>query len=318
MRKEVLRSAADPATKTIYENEQTGESHYVVSFYEDWDNSTNLCCSSQIGCAVKCGFCATGDSKLRRNLTPEEMEQQYWDGIESLREYQHKNREKLLYILLEGMGEPTHNLDNCLTSLERSASRMTTEFDKVVYKVSTAGNVNFIQPYMVFVEDFRRRYSNLEFQFQVSLHSAIDEERRRLVPNIAHKTDLRTLVARFSELAEFLNMKLKCNYLLLNYPWGGGNYDEQHLQALTQLLDPETSRIKLTGYSETGKGFSSPEPEKFEEIGQWLCDRGYEVQIKKLLGADILAACGMLHYENPHQQKDESLIQLGRLADEGK
>ncbi len=310
--KEVLRSAVDPVAKTVYQNDQTDESHYVVAFYEDWDNSMNLCCSSQIGCAVKCGFCATGDSKLRRNLSVDEMQQQYQDGIESLRQFQLQSREKLLYILLEGMGEPTHNLDNCLTSLAQTADKLTAEFDKVVFKVSTAGNINFIPPYMAFVDDFRKRYANLEFQFQVSLHSAIDEERRKLVPNIAHKTDLKTLVAEFGKLAKFLNMKLKCNYLLINYPWGGGNYDAHHLEALTQLLDPETSRIKLTSYSETGKGYSSPEPEKFEEIGGWLRERGYEVQIKKLLGSDIFAACGMLHYENPHQKPDKNLMQLGR------
>ena len=140
----------------------------------------------------------------------------------------------------------------------------------------------------------------------------VDEERRKLVPNNAHKTDLKTLVAEFGKLAQFLNMKLKCNYLLINYPWGGGNYDAEHLEALTQLLDPETSRIKLTSYSETGKGYTSPDPEKFEEIGEWLRARGYEVQIKKLLGSDIFAACGMLHYENPHQKPAESLVQLGR------
>lgn len=98
--------------------------------------------------------------------------------------------------------------------------------------------------------------------------------------------------------ATFFDSKLKCNYLLLTFPDGRNNYSQNHLEALVGLLDADKSRIKLTKYSDTGTGFSSPFPEVFDELKQYLQERGIETKIRPLFGEDIDTACGKLHYES--------------------
>jgi adenine C2-methylase RlmN of 23S rRNA A2503 and tRNA A37 len=102
----------------------------------------------------------------------------------------------------------------------------------------------------------------------------------------------------FYRLADFLDIKLKCNYLLLNYPWWWNNYSEKHLQQLISILDPKRAKIKLTKYSETWKGFSSPDQLVFEKIKNFLQDNNFEVGIRDILWEDLWAACGMLDYQN--------------------
>jgi len=84
--------------------------------------------------------------------------------------------------------------------------------------------------------------------------------------------------------------------MLLNYPDGETNYSQEHLNKLASIVIPQKTSIKLTSYSETGKGFSSPNAKVFKEVKKILEQKGIEVEIRKLLGSDINAACGMLHY----------------------
>lgn len=84
--------------------------------------------------------------------------------------------------------------------------------------------------------------------------------------------------------------------MLLKYPDGTNNFSEKYLKKLSQILNPKSTQIKLTKYSDTGKGFSSPDKTVFSNVQNFLISKGFEVEIRELLGQDINAACGMLHY----------------------
>lgn len=93
----------------------------------------------------------------------------------------------------------------------------------------------------------------LDFQFQLSLHNAINDERRVMIPSLSKKMSVEQILESFYWLADELGTKLKCNYLLLNYPDGSTNFSDAHMARLLEVLRPQKTRMKLTRYSDTGK-----------------------------------------------------------------
>ncbi|MEI6711748.1 MAG: hypothetical protein WCK88_06270 [bacterium] len=69
--------------------------YYSVVFLDNTDDSVNICVSSQIGCVEKCVFCATGDKRFIRNLTPEEIQAEIRAGVEVF------PGKKICYIIME-------------------------------------------------------------------------------------------------------------------------------------------------------------------------------------------------------------------------
>jgi adenine C2-methylase RlmN of 23S rRNA A2503 and tRNA A37 len=296
MKNSVLESKEFPIKKIHFGNNE--RQYYTVSFYDNEDNSINICASSQIGCLERCLFCATGDSPFVRNLTASEISEQYAAGISVMADKVGLNDPRLLYIIMEGMGEPSFNLQNCFNGLSDAFKKGTlSKFDEVQYRISTAGNPGMIQPYKDFIGGSATEMPSVNFQFQISLHSPFDSERAYLIPGIGAKFALKDTLPRFSDLANSLGQKLKLNYLLLNFPNGQNNYSSKHAEELARILNPAEARIKLTKYSNTGKKFSSPNDETYLEFKKKLEGFGFGVVIRELFGEDISAACGMLHYE---------------------
>jgi len=291
--KTVYESKDSPLKKICFGNESK---HYTVAFYDQEENSIDLCLSSQIGCVENCEFCATGNHPFIRNLSQKEMEQQYIEGLNSVRDYMNKHKPKNLYLVIEGMGEPSYNIYNCLNSFSSMRNKLKNEFDKIIYRVSTVGNISMIPKYKDFIKESKKLFEETEFQFQVSLHSPFNSEREYLIPGMAKKYRLEDVISYFREFSEFLNTGLKCNYMLLNFPDGRNNYSQEHLNRLSDLLNSANDNIKLTKYSETNKGFSSPSNKQFSYVKDYLLKRGVSTKIKEIMGNDVNAACGMLHY----------------------
>jgi len=293
--KKIISSKVDPLRKINFKD-NFGKQYYTVSFYDKADNSVNLCVSSQIGCVEKCAFCATGDAPFIRNLTQAEMEEQYTEGIKVLSDFSTENHPRTLYIILEGMGEASYNLANCLSGFSSFFESSANEFDKIAFRVSTAGNVSLIAPYKQFITRESPKMPNVQFQFQVSLHTPFDEERRFLVPRFGIDYPIGEMIPQFKKFADFLKSPLKFNYMLLRYPDGRINYSQKHLEKLVSISAPLNARVKLTKYSDTGKGFLSPSGEVYEDIRIFLETNGVKTSIRPLFGLDINAACGMLDY----------------------
>lgn len=294
----VLNSAHDPLTKIVYRHPRGGE-YYAVSFYDTVDNSLNICSSSQVGCIEDCRFCATGGYPFRSNLSAEQISSQHKDGVSAMDSFRQKHRIELLYIIMEGMGEPSFNLMNCLQGLELSYQDLVGLFRKIIFRISTIGNTALIDPYRKFIQDTGDRMPHVDFQFQISLHTPFNHERAWLIPKFGARLTVEEVLKRFYVLSDYLGDKLKCNYLLMNYPDGGNNYSRGHIDQLIRVVVPEKTRIKLTRYSDTGKGFSSPPEEVYDEVREALEQNGIQTKVRKIMGADVNAACGMLHYERP-------------------
>lgn len=295
--KEILKSDLDPLKKIVWSEHD--KYFYTVSFYDSLDNSINICVSSQIGCTERCAFCATASYPFVKNLGQKDLERQYLQGLEIMADFKRKYNPKILFVILEGMGEPTRNLDNCLKAFKNVYPKIEKQFNKIIFKVSTIGYTNLIEKYICFIKENTKSMPKVAFRFQISLHSPVNEERHILIPTISG--EISKIIKDFYKLSDFLGSKLLCNYMLLNYPNGETNYSPEHLSKLTSIIIPKKTSIKLTSYSETGKGFSSPNIKVFKEVKKILEKKGIEVELRKLLGSDINAACGMLHYRTPDQ-----------------
>ena len=128
-----------------------------------------LCISSQVGCAMGCVFCATGQMGFTRNLSSGEIVAQVLHYARMLRD----QGEKVTNIVLMGMGEPFHNYDQSLAAIDRLNSSEGYNFGARRFTISTVGIVPMI-----------RRFADEQRQVNlaISLHAVDDEHRSEIMP----------------------------------------------------------------------------------------------------------------------------------------
>ena len=140
---------------------------------------TTLCVSSQVGCAAACDFCATGKMGIARNLSPAEI----LDQVVQARQIAAAEGRTIRNLVFMGMGEPFHNEENLYATLAALAAPELFHHPPSRILISTVG----LPDAMIRAA---RRFP--EVHFALSLHSARQDVRERLIP----------LAARYS-LGEF-------------------------------------------------------------------------------------------------------------------
>ena len=131
---------------------------------------TTACVSSQVGCSLDCNFCATARLKRMRNLEPGEIYDQVL-AIDNESKLYH-NR-PLSNIVFMGMGEPLMNYNNVIKAIDRITSEEGLGMSPKRITVSTSGIPKMIK---------KMADDEVKFKLAVSLHSAIDEVRARIMP----------------------------------------------------------------------------------------------------------------------------------------
>jgi 23S rRNA (adenine2503-C2)-methyltransferase len=109
------------------------DKEYIEMVLMPADGKVTLCVSSQVGCARKCRFCATGELGLKRQLMTSEIVGQILLGMKEAGE------SKLTNIVYMGMGEPMDNLDNVLQSFKIIQHDKCLKFSPRRITVSTCG-----------------------------------------------------------------------------------------------------------------------------------------------------------------------------------
>jgi 23S rRNA (adenine2503-C2)-methyltransferase len=303
--RDVLVTEDENIRKVTFVDKANRMHHAVLFHYPDVD-SVVACVSTQVGCTEDCSFCATGRFGFLRNLTAREMERQYLLAITL--DYPAGHRCTTLCILTEGMGEVSNNIDNTLQALRAAYPLLASQFQRIVFRVSSAGNTHFIGRYMEHVARHAPALRKVEHHAQLSLHTPFEAERRELMPSVSRRETLPSIVSEFSRLGAFLQTLVVCNYMLLDLPEERCNYTQRHLDELVRLLDPETFEIKLTRVVDTGSGLRSPGTPVFEAVRQFLASHGFKVKVRELMGSGIRAACGMLHYEDAAMQPNHTQV----------
>lgn len=255
------------------------DDNYIEAVLIPEDGRNTLCVSSQVGCAMGCGFCLTGSIGFRRNLMPGEIVGQVVRVRNWLIE-KHGPEAMLSNLVFMGMGEPLANFDNLLVALEILTEQRGLDFSERRITVSTCGLVPKI------IELGRKTKVNLA----VSLHSVDDRIRSQLMP-INKKFPVADLLEACRNFPMPKRKRIMFEYILIR----DLNDSETDAEMLAAMLKGIPCKINLLPYNESeGLPYRRPSEETINLFQQKLWDAGYTVLVRSSRGADISAACGQL------------------------
>jgi 23S rRNA (adenine2503-C2)-methyltransferase len=284
-----LPEALHPITESVSDRGDTvkflwslaGEARIetVLMLYPD---RATVCVSSQAGCAMGCGFCATGQAGFTRHLTTGEIVEQVVRAARRARD----GGRRVSNVVFMGMGEPLANEAAVWGAVERlhgdlglSARHLT---------ISTVGIVPGIR---------RLAERRLPVTLAVSLHAANDELRDELVP-INRRYDLDTLLAACADFLAVNGRRLSFEWALID----GVNdrpSDAVELAALCRRLKP-AAHVNLIPLNPTpGWPTTGTPPARVAEFRDRLVSLGANATVRRNRGTDIDAACGQLAAATP-------------------
>ncbi|MGP8079699.1 MAG: 23S rRNA (adenine(2503)-C(2))-methyltransferase RlmN [Dehalococcoidales bacterium] len=275
--------------KILFRLEDSNTIESTLMFFKNPDTGRErrtVCISSQVGCAIACPFCATGQQGFVRNLTTAEIITQILFFMRRFRRentapVQGKNRVWLTNVVFMGMGEPLANYDNVRRTIAmlNSPKGMGLGFHQVT--ISTSGLVPQIR---------RISNENLQFQLAISLHAADDELRNRLVP-INKKYQLDQLISACKEYNDKTGRNVFIEYALFD----GVNDSIKKAEELVHLLDGMKCSVNLIlGNHIPSNDFLASSREKALAFQKKLITSGIRTMLRVSRGTDIEAGCGQL------------------------
>jgi 23S rRNA (adenine2503-C2)-methyltransferase len=236
-----------------------------------------LCISSQVGCAMGCVFCATGQMGFRRNLRVGEILSQVLTYERELR----RSGERVSNVVLMGMGEPLANYDAVLAAVRRMTDPQGLKLGGRRITISTIGLVPAIR---------RLAGEGLPLGLAISLHAATDAERRQLVP-AAQRWPLAELVAAGKEYAEHTGRRVTYEWALIK----GENDTAEQAHALGKLISGTLCHVNLIPLNPTpAYSGERSEPGQLGAFQKVLNAYGIPNTVRLRRGIDIQAGCGQL------------------------
>ena len=230
-----------------------------------------VCISSQAGCAMSCGFCATGKMGLKRNLTSEEIIDQVLffakrDGVNN--------------VVFMGMGEPFLNYGNTIEAIRILNDKDGFNLGIRHISVSTCG----IAPGIAKFAD-----ENFQANLAISLHASDDKTRSQLMP-INDTYPLAVLMKAVDDYIKKTNRKVMFEYLLID----GVNDRLEDANNLAKLMKNSLYHVNLIKYHNTEGDFKPSSKLRRDKFFDTLKKLGVSVTFRVSFGEDILAACGQL------------------------
>jgi 23S rRNA (adenine2503-C2)-methyltransferase len=250
------------------------------------DDRLTLCVSSQVGCGMGCGFCATARLGLRRNLRVEEIVGQIVRAREVLAG-EKVGCGQLTNLVFMGMGEPLHNLDRLLAAIEILTAPWGLAISPRRITVSTVG----------LVPQMRRLLESTKVHLAVSLSATTEEKRRELMP-VTKRYGLAELMETCRTLPLPRRKRITFEYVML----AGENDSDQDARRLVGLLHGIRAKVNLILFNPfPGAGFAPSPRDRVERFQALLLQHGVHATIRESRGPDIAAACGQLaaqHHSN--------------------
>lgn len=240
------------------------------------------CVSSQVGCSLDCNFCATARLKRMRNLNPDEI----YDQVVAIKdEAETYFQRPLTNIVFMGMGEPLLNYNNVLSAIEKITAPEGLGMAPRRITLSTVGIPKMIK---------KLADDEVRFNLAISLHSAINETRSRLMP-INDSSPLEDLAEALKYWYQKTKRKVTYEYVI----WEGINDDERHARALAKFCKIIPSKVNIIQYNPIDEGeFRQAKLETVDLYVRILEQNGIVAKVRKSRGQDIDAACGQLANKN--------------------
>jgi 23S rRNA (adenine2503-C2)-methyltransferase len=229
-----------------------------------------VCVSSQVGCAVGCQFCMTGQSGLIRQVTSGEIVAQVVLA---------RRQRPVKKVVFMGMGEPAHNLDNVMEAIELLGVEGNIAHKNLVF--STVGDPRVFE---------RLPAGPVKPALALSLHTTKPALRERLLPRAPRITP-QALVEEGERYARLTGYPIQYQWTLLE----GVNDGQDELDALVELLRGKYAVLNMIPYNANeGLPFRRPDWERAEGIAAWLFGRGILTKLRDSAGQDVDGGCGQL------------------------
>jgi 23S rRNA (adenine2503-C2)-methyltransferase len=249
------------------------------------------CISSQVGCAMGCVFCATGQMGYTRHLTPGEIVAQAVHVARALRQTAPEkchllndtsSGARLRNVVLMGMGEPLHNYDAVMHAVDilRDPNGLALAGERIT--LSTVGVVPGI---------LRLAQEKRPLHLAVSLHAATQAERAALVP-AAKKWPLEELMAACRTYSEQTGRRIFYEWTLIE----GKNDSPEHARAVGRLLHGLPAQVNLIPLNPTTGYAGAPTHQEAARRFQKILADGFALPstVRQRRGIDIAAGCGQL------------------------
>ena len=226
-----------------------------------------LCVSTQVGCPIRCDFCISGKNGLIRNLTMEEIYNQYM----LLKEFLPIKR-----IAIAGIGEPLANWKNVKKAFFRfKDEQLRVSFYTTGFPTKHLGEL------------IQLPHSGVT----ISIHSLKEEIRKSIMPYAGNLKELiGTLRNILPKLSKKKRNKISLAYLLIK----GMNDSEEELKELSHLAKELGVSITLLYYNQVNKRYEPVSPEKYEKAFLLLRSAGIRTTLSTRFRKDKLGGCGTL------------------------
>lgn len=241
-----------------------------------YDGRNTACISTQVGCAMGCVFCATGQMGFRRHLRPGEIIGQVRLARRALREVD--PGQHLRNLVLMGMGEPLHNYDAVMAALETITDPAGIGIGPSKISISTVGVVPGI---------LRLAEEPQPYRLAVSLHGSTQEERHSLVP-VAGKWPLAELMDACRRYCA-TGRRIFFEWTLV----AGKNDSTEVAGRLAELLHGIDAHVNLIPLNPTA-GFDGTASRAGHAFQRVLRAAGFPCTLRQRRGIDVAAGCGQL------------------------
>ena len=244
-----------------------------LSAFEGREKKYIVCVSSQVGCALACSFCATGELGFSRNLTAAEI-------VGQVLAVRSEADRPVRGVVFMGMGEPFLNYDQVIRAARILCHPCGTQIDSRSITISTAGIVPQIRR---FTEEGHK------FRLAVSLTHAVPKSRLPLMP-IERVHPTADLVAALHDHARARRTRVLVEYVLL----GGVNDSAGDARALAALLDPKLVIVDLIDVNGGVGGYRRTTREARSAFLDVLAAARMPFSIRYSGGQEVAAGCGQL------------------------
>ncbi len=249
------------------------------------DDRGAVCVSTQVGCAVGCKFCHTGSQKITRNLTAGEIISQFMLVKDVYGEWPSSSQEnrQVSNIVVMGMGEPLHNVDNVIKALNIATDQDGLAVSKRRVTLSTSG----------IVPNIPRIAQETGVKLAISLHAPNNTKRSQIMPiNQVHPIE--DILQACQEYQKVVTSRyITFEYLMLD----GFNDTLQDAQELVALMKKYKigAKFNLIPFNPwPGCGFKPSSNNHVYAFSRELEKAGFAAPVRTARGQDILAACGQL------------------------
>ena len=260
------------------------DGNLVESVLMKYKHGYSMCISTQVGCKMGCSFCVTGKSGFIRNLCASEM-------ILQIEKAQKDNNIRISNIVLMGMGEPLDNYENVLKFLKLVSDPNGLGIGLRHISLSTCGIVDKI---------YDLAEKKLQLTLSVSLHAPNDKLRSSMM-KINRRWGIKDLIDACRYYILKTNRRISFEYIMIE----NVNDTKECALELAKLLKGMLCHVNLIPLNESdANAMIKSNINRVYTFKNTLENKGINATIRRTLGEDIEAACGLLRSRTQKETED--------------